>query len=124
MPIPKPCVDCGRRTIGGSRCGRCAPRAEVRRQLRQPYRIAYFSPEYRRARARRLRRAGGRCEAILSDGTRCLKIAQETHHLTPLSTARSLRQALALCTEANLRAVCVQHNPRLGPVGSQHGRTG
>jgi hypothetical protein len=77
-----------------------------------PYRLAYSSAFYREQRSIRLRRAGYRCEAILANGERCPATAMETHHVDPLSTARSLEEAIAMCNWRNLRAVCRPHNPR------------
>lgn len=112
--IGRPCHDCGRKIRGrGRRCSRCGPRHEARRQARQPYRQAYFSPEYRAARAQRMKLAGGRCEAIVGRA-RCRRPAEETHHVIPLSQAASLEEAIALCTVENLRAACFRHNPRGG----------
>jgi hypothetical protein len=110
-PILRPCIKCGRPSPN-SRCRRHTEEKELERQARQPYRAAYFSPEYRVARAARIRAAGGRCEAIDELGARCPLPAQETDHIMPLSTARSLGEAIALCVVTNLRAVCVEHNPR------------
>lgn len=87
---------------------------ERARQTRQPYRAAYFSSAYRSARRERLAQAGGRCEAILPDGTRCQRKAEEVHHVVPLSQARSCEEAELLCTPSNLRAVCRDHHPRGG----------
>jgi hypothetical protein len=111
--ILRPCIICGTPSRG-TRCPRHARLAEASRQGRQPYRAAYASPEYRRARSERLEFAGGRCEAVLPDGTRCPRPARETHHVVPLSVARDVAEALALCRVENLRAVCRVHNPRGG----------
>jgi hypothetical protein len=110
----RPCLDCGRTIRGGkgSRCRDCARKAEATRQSRQPYRAAYDSPEYRSAREVRMRAAGGRCEWIRPDGSRCPDPAVETHHTIPLSTARSYDEAIALCVPELLRATCFIHNPR------------
>ncbi len=117
-PLTRRCLRCGRRTTA-SRCSECRAKLELERQSRQPYRAAYSSPEYRAARRITLQRAGGRCERILPDGSRCPRPAEETNHRIPLSAARSLEEALALCVEANLEAVCFDHNPR-GP-NNNHG---
>ncbi len=110
--ILRPCLVCGRPTRRGSRCPRHAAEAERRRQARQLYRLAYASPEYRTARAIRMRQAGGRCERILPSGERCSLPAEETNHVVPLSAARSLEEALSLCSVENLEAVCRRHHPR------------
>lgn len=112
--IGRPCIDCGVSTTNGSRCPRCAGPVEAERQSRQPYRAAYASPEYASARRIRLRRAGYRCERILPDGRRCPKPAEECNHTIPLSSARSLDEAIALCRWELLEAVCFPHHPR-GP---------
>src|SRR5438552_1345041 len=107
--IGKPCIDCGRTTSGGSRCPKHEEEHETERQARQWYRAVYESPEYRRARAARKRMAGGQCEAIVELGppngaqARCPAPGVEAHHLYPLSTARTLEEALALCTVEKLR---------------------
>lgn len=106
--IPKPCLRCRRPTDGGSYCSRCEPRV---RRAAQPYRRAYSSSIYQANRAIRMKRARGRCEAVV-DGARCENAASETHHVIPLSQARSYEEALALCDWPNLRAVCWRHNPR------------
>lgn len=59
-----------------------------------------------------MRQAGRRCERILPSGERCPAPAEETNHVIPLSTARSLEEALALCAPENLEAVCRRHHPR------------
>ena len=59
-------------------------------------RVAYSSVQYRTARAKVLRRSKGQCEAILPDGSRCTGAAQEAHHVTPLSTVRTVEEAIAL----------------------------
>jgi hypothetical protein len=110
--IPRPCLGCGRPTRRGSRCARCAGEEERSRTSRQPYRAAYNSREYARARARRRRIAEDRCEAILPDRSRCEHVGQEAHHLVPLASARNYAEAVALCTVENLRWVCWRHNPR------------
>jgi len=111
--IGRPCIECGRPTLG-SRCEQHAAEVELERQARQPYRAAYFSGEYEAARAAAFRRAGGRCEARWPNGSRCRAPAEEAHHLVALSTASSYEEAIALCDEANLLAVCFRHNPRGG----------
>ncbi len=109
--ILRPCIDCGRPTAG-SRCPKHAAERERERQARQPYRRAYESSIYRENRRIRLKRAGNRCERIVDDGRRCPNAASETHHVIPLSAAKSYEEALALCDWRNLRAVCWRHNPR------------
>lgn len=113
LRIPRPCLDCGRKTRNGTRCVPCSGPVEAARQARQPYRVVYRSRVYRRNRAIAIRKAGGRCVRVV-DGERCIYPAQETNHRIPLSTARSLEEALALCSESNLEPVCWRHNPRLG----------
>jgi predicted kinase len=119
--MPRPCLDCGARTAGSSRCDlheseAIARRriAEDRRHRRQWYRAAYASPEYRAARKAVRRRSGGRCEQVLASGARCPASAAEAHHTVPLSTAADLASALALCTPELLLDVCAAHNPRGG----------
>jgi hypothetical protein len=109
--IRRPCIVCGASTIG-SRCPRHAIDVERARQARQPYRAAYFTPFYRRERAAVLKRSGGQCERVEAGGIRCTNPALETGHRVPLSTARSLQEAIALCDRGNLEAVCWRHNPR------------
>lgn len=69
--------------------------------------------EYHAARKVTLERAGGRCERVI-DRVRCSVLARKTNHIVPLSTARSMDEALALCLPGNLEAVCLRHNPRGG----------
>jgi hypothetical protein len=111
--IRRPCQACGIPTTG-VRCSLCQGKAEAARQARQPYRAAYESPEYRKSRIAARRRSGGRCEAVDAAGARCPSPATEAHHTVPLSTARSLDEAIALCRPELLRDVCHRHNPR-GP---------
>lgn len=108
------CSGCGGTSYAGPRCERCAAPVEARRRAAQPYRAAYYSSQYRAARRARLKAAGGQCEALLEHGVRCTGLAQEAHHVIPLSTARSYAEAIALCAISNLRAVCWRHNPRGG----------
>lgn len=111
--IRRVCIDCGRLTNGTTRCPTHARDHEQRRQARQWYRIAYTSPDYRRARNHVRRRAKGRCEAILDTGERCPQPGTEAHHDTPLSTARTLAEALAIAADTDrLFWVCAPHNPR------------
>ena len=109
--IRRPCLDCGRPSRG-SRCPEHAAEHERERQARQPYRAAYRSDVYRENRRIRLARAGYRCERVLPDGSRCTHAAVETHHVIPLSTARSYGEALRLCDWRNLEALCRTHHPR------------
>ena len=57
---------CGRRVRVGQPCvcGAGVPRPvdEAKRMERQPYRVAYKHPSYRKARGERLRMAGWKCE--------------------------------------------------------------
>jgi 5-methylcytosine-specific restriction endonuclease McrA len=110
--IGKPCVRCGRRTEGASFCPEHAAELFAERDRRQTYREAYRSPEYRRARRAVFRRAAGRCEHVDGYGNRCDEPAVEAHHVVPLSSATTIEEAVALCTAANLAAVCYRHNPR------------
>jgi hypothetical protein len=107
----RPCLDCGTPT-GATRCLQCSGPFEARRQARQPYRAAYGSAKYREARRIRIIMAGEQCEFYDGFGQRCHRPAVETHHMIPLSSARSLEEALELCSVTNLRAVCFGHNPR------------
>lgn len=100
--IGRRCLRCSTTVYRGSYC---AAHELPNRLERQPYAAAYWSPEYRAARKARLELAGYRCEV-------CGAPAEETHHVIPLSNARSLREAIQLCTIENLRAVCFDHNPR------------
>jgi hypothetical protein len=93
---------CARTTYSGSYCPEHAASSRLERQ---PYAAAYWTPEYHAARRARLELAGYRCET-------CGAPAEETHHVIPLSSARTLAEAVALCTVENLRAVCFDHNPR------------
>ena len=111
LKLPRPCIECGRKTRNGTRCTACAPIKERQRQARQWYRFAYRTPTYRTNRAIAIRRAGGRCVREV-DGERCRYPAQETDHRIPLSTARSPDEAIALCDWRNLDPVCWRHNPR------------
>ena len=119
--IGRPCLDCGQRTTNGSRCPRCAGPVELERQARQPYRLAYASPEYASARRIRLRRAGYRCERLLPDGTRCPAPAAETNHTIPLSSSRTYEEAIALCRWDLLEGVCFEHHPRGGALAPREG---
>src|SRR5437660_10561998 len=74
MTLLKPCLDCGHLSRG-SRCSVHTRTAELERQARQPYRAAYSSPEYRRARAERMKVAGGACEYVYLGGRRCGRAA-------------------------------------------------
>ena len=86
---------------------------EAARDSDEWWRDAYRSPEYHEARKVTLERAGGRCERV-TDGNRCPASAREANHIRPLSTARSMDEAITLCDPANLEAVCKDHNPRGG----------
>jgi hypothetical protein len=117
----RPCLDCGRPT-NGSRCdqheaARQAARADKLDALHQAqeWRRAYGSSKYQKARAMVRIRSGGRCEAINAlTGERCPAMAEEAHHIKPLSHAETYEDALALCTPENLADVCRPHNPRGG----------
>lgn len=113
LKLARPCLGCGRKTRNGSRCRRCEAALDAARQARQLYRLAYSSSEYQESRRVRLQLAGGRCEREVR-GTRCPAPARETNHRIPLSEARSLAEAIALCDWRNLEAVCRDHNPRGG----------
>jgi len=111
--IGRPCIRCGRRTTESYCPDHRLIQDTAARDARQPYRAAYFTPEYRRARRERFKIAGGRCEYVDPDLGRCSRAAAEAHHVVPLSSAGSdLAAALALCSVDNLRAVCFEHNPR------------
>jgi hypothetical protein len=111
MRLGRPCIRCGRKTTNGNYCDAHRP-TTAERDARQPYRAAYFTPEYRRARRERFKIAGGRCEYVDARG-RCERVPTEAHHVVPLSLAGSdLAAAVALCSVENLRAVCREHNPR------------
>jgi 5-methylcytosine-specific restriction endonuclease McrA len=105
--IPKVCTVCGRRALPGST--RCAlhqrppaPRIpEAERAKREPYRAGYRDPAYRKARALRFERAGGRCEL-------CRQPLQpghwHAHHVLPLRMGGNN-------AVANLRVLCERcHN--------------
>ena len=85
--IPKVCVVCGRRALPGStRCALhqrpTAPRIpEAERAKREPYRAGYRDPAYRKARAERYKRAGGRCELC---GRPLQPGHWHAHHILPL----------------------------------------
>ena len=105
--IPKPCIRCGRPSAGSY----CSPHEEQIRAASMPYRRAYNSAIYRENRRIRMDHAKDRCEAMVGEA-RCPAAAAETHHVIPLSSARTYEEALALCDWRNLRAVCWPHNPR------------
>jgi hypothetical protein len=106
VKIGRRCLRCGQTAYGESYCPGCR---ELVRAERQPYAAAYQSPQYRAARRERIRISGGVCEV-----GGCYAAVDETHHVVPLSRARTLSAAIALCTVENLRAVCFEHNPRGG----------
>jgi 5-methylcytosine-specific restriction endonuclease McrA len=57
-------------------------------------------------RAKVMKRANGKCEALLPNGRRCLAPATECHHIRPLSKGGTT-------TMANLLAICQDcHNRR------------
>lgn len=110
--IRRPCIRCGAPT-DRSYCPQHELDAEAERDVQEWWREAYRSPEYHEARKVVLEAARGRCVRQV-DGLRCTAPARETNHIVPLSTARSMDEALVLCAPANLEAVCRNHNPRGG----------
>lgn len=109
------CGVCGGRALRSVHeiCGR---RREQARQARQPYRIVYRDPRWRKVRLAALERDGGRCTHLDAEGRRCGRIATEVHHVVPISSAERfgldvLEVGLDL---ANLASVCPPHNPRGG----------
>jgi hypothetical protein len=111
MPrAPKACLVCGRRTSGGSRCDVHQAREDARQQARQWYRAVYGTGVYQSNRRIRMAKAGGQCERVIQD-VRCIARAVECHHTMPLSTARSLDEALAFSRWELLEAVCARHHP-------------
>lgn len=116
MGRPKPCLDCGARTRGGSRCDRHQPIEDARRAAQVEalhrghwYRV-YQTEVYRTARRIRMVKAGGQCERVIGD-VRCSAPAVEAHHVHPLSSCRDLAEALAFSRWEYLEAVCAQHHP-------------
>lgn len=111
--VTRVCIDCGVRIARSrSRCAKCQRPVEAALQGRQFYRAAYSSAIYRSARRAVFRRSGGQCERILHSRRRCTAPCSEANHIKPLSSARDMIEALALCDASNLEAVCHEHNPR------------
>jgi 5-methylcytosine-specific restriction endonuclease McrA len=80
--MQRPCLDCGTLIAQGSRCSRCAWKANPSERLR--------GRAWMRKRAAVMRRAGGICE-------RCgNRLCEEIHHLGPLTDNR-LESLLAVC---------------------------
>jgi len=122
--VKRPCLDCRKLfTVEGpkqSRCPSCASADRRHKQPRtsEPWRFLYKLPEWRKARARVIRR-DGTCRALIHfDGfRRCQATADlEVHHDPPLEQLwkmaagdRDLFVALAT-DERKLYALCRSHH--------------
>jgi len=92
----RPCLSCGEVIERGSYCSACDPESQRKRQTAGRRAPAAF-------RAKVLKRDGGRCRALLHDGTRCPVDdpgGLQAHHLKPLGLGGSnvAANGITLCT--------------------------
>ena len=117
------CPRCGRPVPKGRVCPRCAalrghsrtartPSQEAARRDENPWRPAYSSAAYRRARQLAIARTGGRCAvcglpvAELRGGTWRVGRYGGVHHVVPLSRGGSN-------DESNLVLLCARHHNQI-----------
>lgn len=137
QPRPRPCIVCGVRVVGGSRCarhktgsGRLRPCLvcgrpsqgnycvlheptidENERNARNPYRRKYRDPEYAKNRQHRFERAHGKCEAC---GLPLMPAEWECDHLIPLRDGgtNAVENLRVLCKPCHQRKTRLERNSR------------
>jgi 5-methylcytosine-specific restriction endonuclease McrA len=93
MPLPRPCLDCGRLIPSGTRCGRCRKTQDAKRGTTKQ---RGYHDGWDRLSKRVIARDGGVCQLQLSC---CTQIATTTDHIVPRSKGGSSE-------ESNLQAAC------------------